>query len=357
MADRHIVITIGRLERGGAELRLLRLIEDASARGGVQIHLYVVSGAVGALTPNFSMPNVSIIYGAPGFWGLARFFYVLRCLRPAVAHCNAGLAGGFYTFAAWLARVPIRISHIRTSEDYSGGLTYKLKKPVYRLLLNAFSTIVVGVCDGARRLSNTPARKWLTVYNGIDLEHAPMREQGLRNHGRLVVMGRMHQAKNQIFAVEVLHALVSRYADTIWSLDFYGKEDWRIKDEIQREAEARGIGNRIGFRGLTENPMETLRNYSVLLLPSVREGLPGVVLEAGAVGVPSVCSPLPGCVEIADRFRFSRIAQLGDPNSWADEVANIVVAGAKEVCKEFRSCGFDFETHKNRIYELWGVRS
>src|SRR5690606_15409935 len=108
--------TIGHLERGGAELRLLQLLRAIRERPlPPRIWVYVVSGRRGRLAKDFEAAGATILLGGRGIEGLVDLWRVLRRLKIDVLHANSSLAGGIYCFMGWLAGVPIRISHIRTT--------------------------------------------------------------------------------------------------------------------------------------------------------------------------------------------------------------------------------------------------
>lgn len=350
MTNLKVLITIGKLDVGGAEMRLLRLIQ--SLPDGFSATIYVVSGQVGVLTDKYIEAGASIVYGHKGLFGLIRFGKDVRQIRPDVLHVNASLAGGLYCFVGWVCNIKKRISHIRTTEDYSTGFMYNLKKPLYQLMLNTFSSKVVGVCDGARRLSNTPVSKWVTVYNGFEIQQLDNQNLDLsRETVRMVVMGRMHEVKNQSFMVNVLAALVMMNVDC--RLSFYGDEDVHIKTEIQNLAKSFDVAHLITFHGRTDRPLDALKQYDVLCLPSKREGLPGVVLEAASCGVPSVCSLLPGCVEIAEQLSSVKIAKSFSVEEWVEKILETRGVIAENVLKEFTASEFLLPNHISKLTAVW----
>src|SRR5439155_16568566 len=68
---------------------------------------------------------------------------------------------------------------------------------------------------------------------------------------------------------------------------------------VEAEASAAGVAAAVVFAGERDDVSRLLRAADALIVPSIREGLPGVLLEAAAVGTPAVASAVPGALEIA----------------------------------------------------------
>ena len=78
--------------------------------------------------------------------------------------------------------------------------------------------------------------------------------------------------------------------------------DGPLRARLQVQAQRLGIGGRVGFRGALSHPqtLEVMRRAAIVAVPSVtaasgdREGLPTVILEAGALERPVVASRTAG---------------------------------------------------------------
>ncbi len=357
---RKIFITIGKLDRGGAEMRTLRLINDLNRiQAKAKYYIYVVSGEVGELTPEFlTQSNLEIIYGKKGLLGLNLFFKTLKNIAPEVLHINASLAGGIYAVVGRLAGIENIFCHIRTTEHYGSGLIYHLKQNFFSILLNNFSTKVIGVCQGARKLSKTSQSKWLTIYNGIDIDDRESLENERLPYS-LVCLGRMHEAKNQIFLVDVISELCLLRPEINWQLDFYGKENTIIKENIMLRTHKLGVSQHIKFCGQTQQPLEVLKKYNFLVLPSVREGLPGVVLEALSVGCESIVSGLDGCKEISEQNAYVHVVDGYDSREWAKmiitQMEKMHTYSRQEVRDTLKNSSFTNEQHVSSMVKLWDI--
>jgi len=71
----------------------------------------------------------------------------------------------------------------------------------------------------------------------------------------------------------------------------------------------------VSWEGHSNNMPETLASASIICLPSYREGLPKVLLEAAAVGRPLVATDVPGCREIVKNGENGILVKLKDVDS------------------------------------------
>ena len=97
----------------------------------------------------------------------------------------------------------------------------------------------------------------------------------------------------------------------------------------------------------------------MVVLPSYREGMPKVLLEAQALGRPIVTTDVPGCREAIEDRKTGFLVQVKDEQSLANAIEKLIIND--ELCLEFSRNAralaekkFDIEqvvkTHMN-IYE------
>jgi glycosyltransferase involved in cell wall biosynthesis len=140
------------------------------------------------------------------------------------------------------------------------------------------------------------ARKAVRIYNGIDPHIALGSGDKIRNafpSGTHVTgtVGELTRNKNQIALVE--EALEK--PDLFIAIVGEGEERGSLEEKIKEH----GLANRVKLFGFI--PVhEVLRGFDVFALPSTKEGLPYVLLEAKAVGLPIVANRVGGVGEILD---------------------------------------------------------
>jgi len=86
-----------------------------------------------------------------------------------------------------------------------------------------------------------------------------------------------------------------------------------------------GLGADVWLAGFQANPYRFFSRAAVFVLPSRREGLPTVLIEAMACGCPIVSTDSPhGPREILADGRFGHLVPMGEPRALADAIARML---------------------------------
>lgn len=245
---------------------------------------------------------------------LLKIIRVFRKEKPYAVHSMTPKAGLLCMIAGWLTRVPVRI-HTFT------GLVWPTSKGVRRKVLMltdkitcACATHIIPEGEGVKndliagKITNKPLRV-LGYGNvmGVDMERFSRRPEVIElanqlrddNKFTFVFVGRLVKDKgiNELCkAYERIHNqypntrcwLVGPYED---NLDPISAESRRLIDESDNGLEA--VGRKSGD--------ELLSYYAAadcFIMPSYREGFPNTVMEAGALGLPSIVTDINGSREI-----------------------------------------------------------
>ena len=131
-----------------------------------------------------------------------------------------------------------------------------------------------------------------------------------------VHVGRMDPAKNHPKLISAFHALLQHEPAAKLLMVGGGKQD--MEQTMRTRVEALGISDAIRFGGERTDIPRLLQAADLMIFPSVREGLPGAVLEACAAGVPVLASDLPVIKEIAPHLPLLRYLCVDDDDEqWA----------------------------------------
>lgn len=119
------------------------------------------------------------------------------------------------------------------------------------------------------------------IYNFFDDEKLKKSDHLVKN--KIVFLGRLNEIKRPIKMIELAYKLAKINKNFI--LDIYG--DGPLKNEIENKIMEYKLENKVFLKGFT-NYKNVYKNYSLLWLTSSIEGLPMVIIEAKANGIPAV---------------------------------------------------------------------
>ena len=136
-----------------------------------------------------------------------------------------------------------------------------------------------------------------------------------------VVIGSLTREKDPEAAVEVMAA-----AGADFRLRFVGTGP--LGDEVRAAARRLGIADRVELAGATSDVTSHLAWAHLLLLTSRTEGLPGVVLEAAAAGLPTLGFDVGGTSEVVADGTTGRVVAAGDRAALAAAVSEVAADDA-----------------------------
>jgi glycosyltransferase involved in cell wall biosynthesis len=128
-------------------------------------------------------------------------------------------------------------------------------------------------------------------------------------------VGRFAEQKNHRFLIEIAAELIRRHPSA--RLVLVG--DGPLRPEIEQQVREAGIAEQVVFAGLRRDVPQMMTNlFDAFLLPSHFEGLPIVMLEAQAAGLPCVYSNVvdEDTVVIPELMRSESLAEPA--SHWAD---------------------------------------
>ncbi|MBP2232988.1 glycosyltransferase involved in cell wall biosynthesis [Azospirillum agricola] len=130
---------------------------------------------------------------------------------------------------------------------------------------------------------------------------------------RLLAVGRLVAQKG----IDVLIDALARPGLGNVALDVVGDGEWR--DALERQAAGHGLAGRVRIHGWLSRAAlaEVYRKADVFVLPSRDEGMPNVVLEAMASGLPVVASAVAGACDLVVEGETGFLVPPEDPDALA----------------------------------------
>ncbi len=369
---RKILHVLGRMHRGGAELRTLEIMRNID-RTRYQLEFCALSGLPGELDDEILSlgGKMHLVRLSPGF--PIAYLRLLRANRYDAVHSHVHYSSGAMLGLAASQRVPIRIAHFRSTHDgKTDSPRRRIQRRILSMLIDRFATDIVAV--GAGALATSWRTDWrddprcAVIHNGIDLQ--PFSKLGSRAEVRAEVcaefglpegcvhyihVGSFTPQKNHEKLVRVFAAV--RRAQSNARLLLVGRAGTDLELATRAAVARAGLSEAVVFAGLREDVPRLLYASDLMIFPSRREGLPGAVLESCAAGVPTLASDLPGIREIAGELGGVQLLPLdAADDTWAS--AAIRQAGARhpsldETARRFRESSFSMDRSIEAYVRLW----
>lgn len=238
------------------------------------------------------------------FWKL---YQEIKLENPAVLHLNSSKAGALGSLAGRLAGVP-RI--VYTSHGWAFREKRNFFVTVFIWLVSLFTIFfshrIICVCAYDKNAFSGWffQRKLVVVKNAIELqEYASQKDARwhLVPHSDLYTndiwvgtIAELTGNKNIALGIRAIAAAREKGLRLFYSIVGNGEE----RDELEDLAKELDVEDSVKFLGFIADAPRHMRAFDFFLLTSRKEGLPYVLLEAQAAGVPIIASNVGGISEI-----------------------------------------------------------
>lgn len=270
--------------------------------------------------------------------GLFKFIGYFRKEHPEIVHGNTPKGGLLSMLAAWFTRVPVRI-YMCHGLRYQGCSGFKRKLLMFMERISCrCATQVVCVSKGVARVliddritNKQPVVVWNGSVNGIDAckfnpnnyyDKVAIREKyGIsKDNFVLTFVGRIVKDKGVNELVEAFSVLSQKNSEMKLLLIGRFEEANAI---LERTKEIIENNSAIIAPGPQYNIPEILSITDLFVLPSYREGFGLSLMEAGAMGVPSVATDIIGCNEVVVDHENGILIPPYSSSSIVDAVENL----------------------------------
>lgn len=310
----------------------------------------------------------------------ARLRSWLRRNRTDLIHTHLWAANIVGRMAGRLAGVPV-ISSIHNPdhepEVWADGAEVSLKKRQMARGLDRWTArygcerlIAVSeyVRQSAHRHLRFPLERIDLLYNPIDVEALEasggrertdvLRECGLDEKSLLLLnVARVSPQKGLLFAIRAMPAIIRQYPSAhLISVGATTDPQW-LK-QLQAEASALGVVDRVHFLGTRRNVVDFLRSCDLFIFPSLYEGLGIALIEAMAAGCACVATNSGPIPEIVRHGIDGWLVPVADSESLAEAVCALLADPARrealgQAAKESALARFQPQAAADRLTEIY----
>lgn len=325
---------LNRMDSGGIEAVVMNYYRQID-RSQVQFDFYLAEDSAFPQREELEKLGAGIhlipAYSRPVAYHKA-LYQAFKEKKYPVVHAHLSTMSLFSLFAAWRAKVPVRICHNHSTAHWGEG-----KKTLLKYILRPFNKIFAtdyfacGETAGRWMYGNRSfdAGKVTVMPNAIDTKRfsfdvkarESLREELEISQNAFVVghVGRFMYQKNHNFLIDLFAEVLREKPDAVLLLIGEGE----LTEQIQKKVQDLGIERSVIFTGARRDVHKLYSVMDVFCLPSFYEGMPVVAWEAQANGLPCVfSSEISGEAEKSPACSFLDIKQRAD--IWSKAVLEAV---------------------------------
>lgn len=286
-----------------------------------------------------------------------------------IVHSHELFHSGMVLLTARLAGVKHRFVHAHNWSDGTGnGKKRGLVRTIYNAIMHclivrnatdfcACSTLAGKFLYGEKV---TKQKNYHLIFNSVDTSKF-IDQYGKEESGEfcdewtnVIQVGRFTPIKNQLFTAEIAEEFKNRGKKIriLCPGNCGGQYDEKVKKSIAEK----GVDDYMKLLGVRKDIDALMRKSSAFLLPSLYEGMPLVLIEAQASGLPCV---------VADTF--SREVDFGigtvqwlqlenTADEWADAIEKVIkhgLAKKTDVVNAIETYGFDSRVFAKKLCDLY----
>ena len=154
--------------------------------------------------------------------------------------------------------------------------------------------------------------KVITIPIGIEEIQPTINAKTSKPPYKIIHVGGFSFEKNHTGLISIFGKLIAKGVDA--HLELVG--DGALMAAVRAQVAAAGLTPRVTFHGYRNNAMELIAAADVLLLPSIIEGLPGVILEAFYCKIPVVAYNVGGIREIVRNKETGYLVEKHDEDAF-----------------------------------------
>ena len=228
------------------------------------------------------------------------------------------LCGIPYSFTAHAKDIYVSDPYTFRVKLEEAGAVVTCTRYNHRFLCKQFGQL----CDGKVR----------SIYHGLDVSQFNFRPPAKVESGAPVILSVARLIEKKGLANLIAAADVLRRRGRIFHLEIIGSGPQR--EALQAQANRLGLADSVRLRGSQAHDVVCLayQRASIFVLPSVvasngdRDGIPNVLLEAMASGVPVVSTPVSGIPELIESGLDGLLVPPNDPAALAEAIDKLLAS-------------------------------
>jgi len=351
----HAAIAIPGLDRIGGAERQAMLLAKGLRRRGWRVSVVAVYGTGGAAAAELrecgvGFTSLEMRKGLADPRGWMRFHRWLKQEQPDVLHAHLPHAAWLCRWSRLAAHVPAMVDTLHSSCTGKNGR--RIGYACSRWLPDHVTAVSRATAVSHLAAGMVREESLSIVGNGIEVEAwqpnvqaraAARRQLGLTDEFLWMAVGRLEAVKDYPTLLRAMARAPEKTRLLILGTGPLGAELTKLTAQL-------GLERRVRFLGFEPDVVRWMQAADGFVLSSRYEGLPMVLLEAGACGVPAVATDVPGTREVVVDGVNGWLARAADPISLGEAMTRLSGMSLEERC----AMG---ESARRRVINEFGMES
>lgn len=334
-----VIYLITGLNVGGAEAQLVRLAMRMRARGwNVRVVTMIppVAYVEELQSAGIGVATLRMSRGVPDPRALLRLARILWQDRPHVLHAHMVHANLLARLVRPLAPIPVLVCTAQNTYELSTAATrireVTWREWAYRLtdpLCDVTTQVSREGMERYVRVKAVPRDKIIVIPNGVDTDRFCPNEQ-TRSSMRLelelqdrfvwLAVGRFEEQKDYPNLLHAFAQLTSNNDNAALLIAGQGP----LRERMEVMAHELRVESKVHFLGLRRDIPRLMNAADAYIMSSLHEGMPMVLLEAAASGLPIVATNVDGNCEVVVDGQTGYLVKPRDPASLAHAMIRLM---------------------------------
>jgi len=348
-----IAYIIGTLQIGGAEKQLYLLIKNLDRK---IFEPFLIALRSGRMEEDFKKITTLYILQKKFKFDILIFFRLMKILKkekPQILHTF------MFTSNTWgrLAGILCRVSFIIASER-SADLWKKWYHILIDKILFKFTDKIVCNSEEVRKIYfnkiDGKEEKFEVIYNGIEIEkYEKLKENPelknelkIKNEKIILTGGRLSFEKNLETFLHIAKNVKKEFSEVKFIIVGEGEE----KEKLLKLTDKLDLKNDVIFTGYRDDLAELIKISDIVVLISLWEGMPNLIIEGMLCKKPVICTEIGGGREIIKDGETGFLVNPKDINEIINKI--LILLNNPEICKGFGEKGYNYVKEKFSLEKM-----
>ncbi|MEZ4642786.1 MAG: glycosyltransferase [Chloroflexota bacterium] len=342
MSQPAILILTTQMEAGGTQKSALSLAQGLQQRGYsvIVVTMYDKDAYISTFNQQYGLEIIDLRMKSSGAFGanhdcflrgLVVLFKLMRQPQIEIVQTFSYYSNMIGTILAAFSGVTVRVASQRgVAQNKNPWLRWLDKSIANSSFVHIMTTVSEDVRQHCIHSQGIKPEKLLTIYNGVDAiryqialsdtdRQAIRYQTGLHAGFVIITVARLHPVKGHLDLLDAIPHVKRVFPD----VQFLWVGEGELEEMLRQQIYKLGLMDTVFLAGSRQDIPELLAISDLFVLPSHSEGMPNVILEAMAAGLPVVATAVGGIPEIVTE-ETGILVKPGDAGALAQAILQIL---------------------------------